>query len=318
MSQPKVNSVAAETMSSFFSGQKILITGASGFIGPHLCRRLCGTGAEVHTVSRTLHTTAISNLHCWQGDLADIETVRDLCDKVKPEVIFHLAGHAAGARNLELVLPTFHSNLATTVNVLTVATEVGCRRIVLPGSLEEPEQTTAVPSSPYAASKWASSAYGRMFHALYQAPVVIARVFITYGPGDKPTKLIPYVIRSLLQGEAPKLSGGQRQVDWVYVDDVVDGLLAAAHAPAVEGCTIDVGSGNLVTIRSIVDRLVGLIDPQIEPLFGAIADRPFEQVRVADTAKSGSLMGWQPVTPLEEGLERTVDWYRRQLRTSSG
>jgi nucleoside-diphosphate-sugar epimerase len=237
---------------------------------------------------------------------------------VKPEVIFHLAGHAAGARNLELVLPTFQSNLVTTVNVLTVATEIGCHRIVLASSMEEPEHPTDVPSSPYAASKWASSAYGRMFHALYQAPVVVARVFITYGPGEKPTKLIHYVIRSLLQREAPKLSSGQRQVDWIYIDDVVDGLLAAAHVPAVEGCTIDVGSGNLVSIRSIVEHLVRLIDPQIEPLFGTLAERPFEQVRMADTARSYAIMGWKPATSLEEGLERTVDWYRRQLKASSG
>lgn len=179
-----------------FSGQKILVTGASGFIGWCLCYRLCRDDAEVHAVSRTLLATDTSCLHWWQGDLGNMETVRNIFCKVMPKVIFHLASHVAGACDLELVLPTFHSNLASTVNLLTVATEIGCRRIVLLGSLEEPEpgHTEAVPCSPYAVAKWASSAYGRMFHGLYQTPVVIARVFMTYGPGRQDMrKLIPYV-----------------------------------------------------------------------------------------------------------------------------
>lgn len=300
-----------------FYGQKILVTGASGFIGSHLCRCLERNGAKVSAVSRVLRTTDISCLRWWQGNLEDMATVKNLLYTVKPEVIFHLASHVAGSRNLELVLPTFHSNLVSTVNLLTVATEIGCRRIVLTGSLEEPEpdNTEAAPCSPYAAAKWASSAYGRMFHQLYQTPVVIARVFMVYGEGQQDLrKLIPYVTLSLLQGQAPKLSSGQRQVDWIYVDDVVDGLLAAAQVPNVEGCTIDLGSGILTPIRTVVQQLFNLVGSQVEPKFGTLPDRPLEQVRVANTAYSYAKLGWQPGTSLEKGLELTVDWYRGQQK----
>lgn len=301
-------------MNSFeqFSDQRILVTGASGFLGSHLCDRLC-RGAEVHAVSRTLRTTE-NGLQWWQGDLSDIATVRSLLCTIKPEVIFHLSGNVTGARNLDLVLSTFDSLLITTVNLLTVAAEIKCRRIVLIGSLEEPEpgHTDAAPSSPYAAAKWACSAYGRMFHELYQVPVVIVRPFMTYGSGQDMRKIIPSVTLSLLQGQAPKLSSGQRQVDWIYVDDVIDGLLAAAQVSNVEGCTFDLGSGILIPIRAVVQQLVNLVGSGVEPLFGALPDRPLEQVRVANTDYSYAKLGWQPVTSLEKGLELTVDWYRKQ------
>jgi len=295
------------------SGQKVLITGASGFLGSHLCSRLCAGGVEVHAVSRTQRASDRHCLHWWQADLEDLATVQNLLETIKPDVLYHLSGQVTAAPHLELVLPTLHSLLVSTVHVLTVATTVGCRRIVLTGSLTEPEpgHTEVAPGSPYAAAKWASSAYGRMFHALYHAPVVIVRPFMTYGPRQDRRKLIPYLMLSLLQGEVPKLSSGQWQADWIYVDDVIDGLLAATQAPDVEGGTLDLGSGTLVSIRTVVQHIVNLVGSRLEPVFGALPDRPLEQVRVADTARAYALMGWQPTTPLEEGLKRTVEWYER-------
>ncbi len=145
-----------------------------------------------------------------------------------------------------MILPTFHSNLASTVNLLTMAAETGCRRVVLTGSLAEPDPKNGelFPSAPYAAAKWASSGYARMFHALYQFPVVIARVFMVYGPAQQDlTKLIPYVTLSLLRGETPKITSGDRLVDWVYVSDVVEGFVALGQAPGIDGETLDLGSG---------------------------------------------------------------------------
>jgi UDP-glucose 4-epimerase len=303
--------------SSQFLGQKILVTGASGFIGSHLCRRLCSVGAEVHGTSRTRRAGNDMGIHWWQGDLADTEMVRKLLTTVRPDVIFHLASYVAGTRDVDAVMPMFQSNLANTVNLLTLTNDVGCRRIVLAGSLEEPElgDPQAVPCSPYAAAKWAASAYARMFHALYRLPVVILRIFMVYGPAQHDLrKLIPYVTRSLCRGEAPKLSSGNREVDWVYVEDVVEGFLAAAQAADVEGQTIDIGSGALVPVRTVVEHLVRLINPQIEPLFNALPDRPFEQVRVADSARSHAMIGWRPETALEKGLRQTAAWYAHQLR----
>ena len=172
------------------------------------------------------------------------------------------------------------------------------------------------PSSPYAAGKWASSAYARMFNRLYKTPVVIARIFMTYGPGEpNPNKIIPYVITSLLHGESPKISSGTREVDWIYVDDVVDGLILAAQATDVEGHTVDLGSGVLVPIRKVVENLVDIIGTDLKPLFGSIPDRPMEQVRVANIGVTRERIGWEPKTSLEKGLRCTVDWHMNQDKT---
>jgi nucleoside-diphosphate-sugar epimerase len=238
--------------------------------------------------------------------------------EVRPDVIVHLAGYVSGARELEAVMPAFRDNLLATVNVLTAASRAGTGRIVLAGSMEEPraDETGAVPGSPYAISKWAASGYARMFHALYGLPVVVLRIFMTYGPAQRDVrKVIPYVILSALRGEAPALASGARPVDWVYVEDVVEAIEAACGATGAAGRSLDVGSGSLVTIREVVERIVRTIDPSLNPRFGALADRPLERPQAADTASTRAAIGWAPRTSLEDGLAKTVAWYRERAES---
>jgi len=297
------------------TGRRALVTGASGFIGSALCRHLSRVGMEVNGVSRTERVTTDCCTRWWSCRLDDSEAVRSLFKASKPDYVFHLASHVAGSRAIDLVLPMFSANLTSTVNLLTVATEVGCERILLTGSMEEPEpgQDYPVPSSPYAAAKFAASAYGRMFHALYSTPVTILRLFMVYGPGQQDIrKLVPYVTISLLKGEVPQLSSGTRMVDWIYVDDVVAGFLAAATAKGVEGGTIDLGSGRLESVRTVVDELVSLISPQVQPIYGSVPDRALEQIRTADVDSSMHRLGWRAHVDLHDGLVRTAEWYREQ------
>jgi nucleoside-diphosphate-sugar epimerase len=299
-----------------FSDQTILVTGGSGFLGQHLCARLQTSGADVHAVVRQPPLDRRSGTQWWQGDMGDIETVRQLYATVKPSIIFHLTTYGTGAPDLKFVYPTLHSDFLATVNVLTMATERGCSRVVIAASLEEPqpESDDLIPSSPYAAAKWASSTYARMFYRLYGTPVIMVRPFMTYGPGQRTHKLIPYVILELLQGRVPKLSSGCRPIDWIYVDDVIEGMLAAAYKEDIVGCTIDLGSGTLISINDMVNQLVRVVGTTITPCFGALPDRPFEKVRVADIEDAYKKLGWKPETPLQRGLAQTVQWYREQLQ----
>ena len=293
------------------TGSRVLVTGANGFLGRHLRPRLCAAGAEVHSVSRHPLTNPPTGECHWTADVAHEHEAREVVQAVKPHVAVHLGALTDASPEMGLVLPTFRSALASTVNMLTALTEHGCRRILLAGSLEEPAGHADVrPASPYAAAKWAGSAYGRMFHALYGAPVVIARLALTYGPGQLARKLIPSTILSLMRGERPRVSSGTRAVDFVYVDDAIEAMAHIAEGRGPAGATVDIGSGRLTTVRSVVEHLVGIVDPSIEPAFGAEPDRPLTEPRAADAGATAAMLGWRATTSLDTGLRRTVEWYR--------
>ncbi len=299
--------------------ERILVTGASGFIGHHLCRQLVAGG---HSVTGTCHAhpnKLPDGVKGLTADLTDPAAVQRLIATVQPAVVFHLASCVQGARSRELVRPTFLANLASTVYLLEALAEQGCKRFVVTGSLEEPEQVHDAPSSPYAAAKVAASAYARMFHALYALPTVVARVFMVYGPGQRDQhKLIPYVINSLLRGESPHMGSGTRPVDWIYVVDVVQGLVRLAEHPAAIGQTVDIGSGQTATIRHVAERIASLMDAAAGLQFEPAADRPLEQVRVADVERTAALIDWRPTTALDEGLRSVIDWQRRLQAPTTG
>jgi len=287
------------------------VTGATGFIGSHLVRRLTWLGAQVHAVSRQPQEDDSLTWHA--ADLGDPEATTELIRSTCPDIVFHLASAVTGVRDVKLVRPTLQSNLASAVNLLTAV--VGRQtRVVLAGSIEEPQEAEPVPPSPYAVAKWAATGYARMFHRLWDVPVTVLRVAMVYGPGQPDTeKLLPYVTLSLLRGERPKLSSGRRLVDWVYVDDVVDAFLLAARAERAGGQAIDIGSGIQTSIRDIVELVEQAVGGRARPQFGALADRPLDRSGLADTKAAADLLGWQATTPLQVGIMRTVAWYAGTL-----
>jgi nucleoside-diphosphate-sugar epimerase len=281
-----------------YRGRTVAITGASGFIGTALRRRLAAVGAVVHAVSR--------------AELATPGALDELLHAARPEVLFHLAGVTSAGRELDLVQPTFTANAVSTVNVLTsLAAHSPESRAVLAGSLEEPRAGEAA-TSPYALSKATAAAYGRLLHELHGTSVVHLRVFMVYGPGQAAvTKLVPSVALALLRGEPAQLASGARRVDWVYVEDVADAFLAAGLAgDEADGKSIDVGSGSLVSVREVAEEIARIVGGG-DLRFGDRPDRPGEVERVADPEPAAELLGWRATTPLQDGLRKTVDYYSR-------
>ena len=294
---------------------RVLVTGATGFIGRRLAARLCALGCDVHGVSRREWADGEGPaLHWHRADLTDPAAVDALVGGVRPDLVVHLASSVTGSRARDQVRPTLHANLASAVYLLDAIQSAGVRRLILAGSLEEADVAEMVPASPYAAAKAAASSYARMFHALYGTPVVMARLFMVYGPGQLDlAKLVPYVTLALLRDEAPRLGSGNREVDWVYVDDVVEGLVRLLARPGIDGRRVDLGTGILTPVREVVGRLARVIGSQAVPQLGALPERPFEQVRVAEVMTTRHLLDWAPTTGLAEGLPATVAWYRQAL-----
>jgi UDP-glucose 4-epimerase len=293
----------------------VLVTGATGFIGSHLLRRLSGLGADVHVASRQPQPDHAGP--AWHSvDLTDAEACLELIATVSPKVVFHLASAATGAREVEVVLPLMAANQVAAVNLLTaVAKSAPNARVVLAGSIEEPHQADEVtPRSPYAAAKWAATAYARMFHSLWGVRVSVLQIAMVYGPAQPDlTKLIPYSTLALLRGQAPQLSSGTRLVDWVYVDDVVDAFVRTAETDVTIGKVFDICSGRLVSIRDTVELLTLIIGSDARPQFSAVPDRPMDLAQLGYPTAAAELLDWRSSTSLEDGLRETVAWYAESV-----
>jgi len=293
------------------------VTGGQGFLGSHVAARLASLGAATHGLARR-ETPAGTGITWFRGDLTDRASVGRIVRELRPDVVFHLAGQTSAAPDRDLVLPSLLDNLTGTVILLHELAEVGCRRVVATASLEEPEAAVheVVPRSPYGASKWAEAGYARMFNALFDLPVVLVRPYMTYGPRQRASKLIPSLTLSLLRGQSPTISQPDREVDWVFVDDVVEGVLAAGLAPDVEGRTIDLGSGALLPIRELADTLCKVVGKSAVPVLARPSGPVGVHGRRAETQTARTRLGWSATTSLEKGLEQTVAWYQARLNAT--
>jgi nucleoside-diphosphate-sugar epimerase len=298
---------------SFWPDTVALVTGAAGFIGSHLIRRLPTLGTQVHAVSRRPQRARAGET--WHvADLSDAEATTRLFRSVRPSLLFHLASEVTGSRGDEVVRPTLESNLIGTVNVLAAAKEFAVKT-VLTGSIEEPRPGNgqAPPSSAYAMAKWAATGYADLYHRLWGLPVTVLRPSMVYGPDQPDTsKLVPYVTLCLLRGQRPNLTKGSKLADWIYVDDVVDAFVSAGESDEAIGHAVDIGTGVSTSARHVVEKLHHIIGAGEAPEFGTVPDRTHDIPQVGDIEPAAAKLGWQPATSLDEGLRRTVNWYASQ------
>jgi nucleoside-diphosphate-sugar epimerase len=300
-------------------GARVLVTGARGFIGGHLRHTLLEQGAETFVLRRKPSAQSDESARSVTADLSDRRDVARALRETAPDIVFHLAGYVSGDRSPSAIAQAYDGNVIPSANLLLAcADECPDARVVLATSLEtsNPWCEPADTGSPYGISKLMIEVLAGGMRKLAGNDVICARVGMVYGPNDLNChRLVPSVITSLLRGRSAVASSGGRLCDFVYIDDVIEGLCAIAGAPKLDELALDIARGELFTVREVAERIYALIDPgaSSELVFDDSLDRPNEQERAADVETTFRATGFRAHVSLQAGLARTIAWYRAQL-----
>jgi dTDP-glucose 4,6-dehydratase len=312
-----------------YSGRKVLVTGATGFIGSRLVERLVALGADVrafvHYNSRSdygllelLPKDVLNAVEIAPGDLKDGDGVRRAVKGC--ETVFHLGALIAIPYSYRNPYDFVQANVSGTANVLNAALEYGVSRLVHTSTSEtygtaqyQPidELHPLVGQSPYSASKIGADKLAESYYLSFDMPVATIRPFNTYGPGQSARAVIPTIISQALAGDTIRIGSTDPKRDFNYVDDTVAGFLAVAEHDAALGEVINVGSGRTVSIADVIDEVSRILGKSFEIVTDPARIRPSKSevgLLLADTRKAERLLGWKPEVPLEEGLKRTVEW----------
>ena len=308
-----------------WAGRHVLVTGATGFIGVRLVQRLVEVGAQVWAgvypgESPERVASLAPEVERVPFDVQDAEGVRRVVLEAAPDVVFHLAAVGVSDTGIEPVL-ALAVNAGGAINLLEALRRRAVQRVVLVGTCYEYGARQAVegldPFNAYAASKVAAWAFGRMYWRVHGLPIVTVRPFQVYGPGQPEHMLIPSAIVAALAGQDLMATAGEQARDFIYVDDVVEGMLAAALAPGIEGESLDLGSGVARPVREVLDRVWELTGARGRILYGALPYRPGEVIHLAANAeRTARLIGWCACVGLDEGLRYTIDWMRTNQLTN--
>ncbi len=310
------------------------VTGGAGFIGSHLTEELIRRGHTVRVVddfstgkrgnidaAARAAGVPVSAIQVVEGDLADLEVARRAVEGA--DYVLHQAAIPSVPRSVKDPITSNRANIDGTLNVLVAARDARVKRLIFAGSSSEYGDTPTLPKhedmptrplSPYALQKAVGEEYLKLFTRLYGLETVSIRYFNVFGPRQDPgspySGVISLFVRWLLAGERPTIYGdGEQTRDFTYIANVVDGVLRACEAPGASGESINVATEGRVSLNQLLDELQRIIGTRLEPIYGPprVGDVRDSQ---ASIAKARRILGYEPSVPFEEGLRRTVAWFR--------
>ncbi len=317
-----------------WTGKKVLVTGAGGFIGSHLTERLVKEGAKVrafvHYNSRNdwgllelLPKEILQEIEIFSGDIQDPFAVHKAVKGC--EIVFHLASLIAIPYSYIAPQSFVSTNVLGTVNVMEACLKEGVERVVHTSTSETYGTAQYVPiderhplqgQSPYSASKIGADKIAESYYLSFNLPVAIIRPFNTYGPRQSARAVIPTIITQLLTNNQVKLGDLTPTRDLNYVEDTVDGFLKMATVPEAIGEVINIGSGKEISIGDLAHKIMQIMGKKVPIVTEEIRKRPEKsEVRrlVADNSKAHKILGWKPMFSLEDGLKRTISWIEKHL-----
>lgn len=308
-------------MDNLLNGKKILVTGAAGFIGSHLVRRLLKENCRVIVLVKP-----ITDLWRIQDIIGKLEIIncdlgienQELKTKLSQiDIIYHLS--ASGVDQSENDCNSIiRTNVTGTLIMLELARDLKTERFIYCGSCFEygkgsflSEKSFPVPFSEYAVSKLAGWFLTNAFFRKYNLPVVSLRPFNVYGPYEASYRLVPHTIINAIKGKDIKLTHGEQKRDFVFIDDMIDGFIAAGITPGIIGETFNLSAGSLVSVKEIVNTIIELVNTEAKPIFGALDYRKSEiWLLSGDPEEARNKLNWKVKISLRDGLKKTINWFK--------
>ena len=305
--------------------ERVLVTGAAGFIGACAARELSRRGHAVHTLLRTPSRAwrldgILDCIHVHEGDLTDADRVTEIVRDVRPAAIVHLATHGAYERQAD-ARSIFHTNLIGTYNLLEAARDCGVRAFANAGSSSEygfraepmRESDRVQPNSFYAVAKAAQTHLASLISARSELGVCTFRLFSIYGPWEEPTRLIPTIIRRAWSGLPLEMVSPNTSRDFVYVDDILVPMLDFERIAKMKGDVVNLGTGVQTSLEQVIETLRSVCPRPLDVRWGAMQARHWDADKwVSDPSRAKELFHWTAEHSLRDGLARTADWIQQQ------
>jgi nucleoside-diphosphate-sugar epimerase len=304
-------------------GKRVLISGASGFVGANLARRALRDGHEVHLVLRPGHQSwrideIAANVHLHAAVLQDRDLVEKIVQIVKPDWIFHLAAYGAYStqKGFEQMVQT---NVLGCASLLDACTAAGFEAFVNCGSSSEyglkdhaPKEDEPIePNSHYALTKAAATHYCNLVSGTHGTRVFTLRLYSIYGPYEEPSRLIPTLLLHALDGRWPPLVSPRTARDYVFVEDACDAIISVANSSGLASGIYNVCTGVQTSLEDVVSETSAMLNVGSEPEWGTLPQRSWDSdIWVGSPAKLREQSGWRARTNLQKGLRQTVEWFR--------
>ena len=307
-------------------GKKIVITGATGFVGANLVRTAFNAGAEIHILTRRNSDIwrikdLLEDINSHSLDLLNYNEITSIISTIKPDIIYHLATYG-GKPNQDDLCRIIETNFISTINLIRACKKVNFELFVNTGSSSEygikanpmHESDCPEPINNYGVSKCAATLYCQTAAKNEKLPIVTLRLFSPYGNYEESARLIPSVIMACLREENPRISSPRFVRDFIYIEDVIDSYGRLADAYDVSGQIINIGSGESHSIGEVANKIIELTGNNVELLTGKEQSWPNEPENwQADISKAENVLDWRPQYDLERGLKASIKWFEENI-----